>query len=73
MLNWTVFEWDGAIFHCINQVNRDRAVQWVETLVSSNIYEPTYCLEFSKMALKHHPITLRHPSGHFLRDSVAFF
>ena len=26
LLNKTVFELDGAIFHCINQVNSDRAV-----------------------------------------------
>ena len=25
-LNETVFEWSGAIFHCINQVNSERAV-----------------------------------------------
>ena len=37
MLNYTVFEWDGAIFHCINQVNSERVVAVGQTTCAGKL------------------------------------
>ena len=40
MLNITVFELEGTIFYCTNQVNRSRARVDPKTIVSTKIAKP---------------------------------
>ena len=52
MLNETVFEWDGAIFLCTNQVNSDSAVAVGQNTYEGRSFCPTCKLYFITCNLK---------------------